>query len=444
MEGAYPSSGLVYSSALELESIPSTDVGILGSEWVSFHPQTSVREQNSDLTFVYNPSTLHYVQPNSVYVYMRCQIQKKDGSKLTATDMAAPCFNFAAGLFSSCDVYLNNTLVSRSNNLYPYSVHLQNLVSTTAAYKSSVLANTQMFMEDTSSSSNDAENDGFKYRFALANLSKTFEIALRPQQNVFECNRFLPPNVGFRLIFRRSLPQFCLVGEEISSNKDGSCPFRVYIDQAVLFIKRHVILPDIQQRHMAILNSGQRLNFPLNNNIMKAFTIPPNTTSVLSQTLFDSNIPNTLIMTFVKTSSVSGTLEQSPFLLQPLGVTYVQIKTDGDINTSQEVTIDENSNTLLQGITSICMSNMTPPSGSGITFRNQNPQYKYKLNFCLVFDLAASSNSNTYSLPRRGSVKTEIRLTENSDSITCIVLGKFDALLQIGKDYEVFSDINLS
>jgi hypothetical protein len=81
---------------------------------------------------------------------------------------------------------------------------------------------------------------------------------------------------------------------------------------------------------------------------------------------------------------------------------------------------------------------------NGLSLRPKYAFWKYKLNFCIVFDLASSANPNTYSLPRRGSVKAEIRLKSNTESLTCIVMCRYDALLQIGKDYEVYSDLNLS
>jgi hypothetical protein len=372
-------------------------------------------------------------------------VVKADGEDCTTSDNVTVTNNLAASVINSCDVYLNNTLVSRSNNLFPYSVHLQNLVGTSGAYKSTVLAATQLFTEDNSSDAADvSNNDGFKERFHITSPSKMFEIAIRPGQSIFESNRYLPTNVGFRLVLRRSLSQFCLVGQDERSLKDDVCPYKLFIEQAVLSMKRHVVLPDIQHRHLALLNNGQRLNYPLKHSILKAFVIPPNTTSVLSQILFDSNIPSTVVMAFVTTKAFNGSIDTSPFILTPNGVEFVQIKTEGDLSVTQEITIDNSKNKLLQAYQTMYAGNPSTTLENGLSLRPKYPFWKYKLNFCIVFDLASSANPNTYSLPRRGSVKTEIRLKSNTESLTCIVMGRYDALLQIGKDYEVYSDLNLS
>jgi hypothetical protein len=279
---------------------------------------------------------------------------------------------------------------------------LQNLVGTSGAYKSTVLAAAQLLIEDTSSDAADvSNNDGFKERFHITSPSKMFEIAIRPEQSIFESKRYLPPNVGFILVLRRSLSQFCLVGQDERSLKDDVCPYKLFIERAILYMKRHIVLPDVQHRHLALLNNGQRLNYPLKHSILKAFVIPPNTTSVLSQKLFDSNIPSTVVMAFV---------------------TYQ----------------------LLQAYQTMYAGNPSSTLENGLSLRPRYPFWKYKLKFCIVFDLASSANPNTYSLPRHGSVMTEIRSKSNTESLTCKVMGLYDALLQIGKDYEVYSDLNLS
>jgi hypothetical protein len=79
--------------------------------------------------------------------------------------------------------------------------------------------------------------------------------------------------------------------------------------------------------------------------------------------------------------------------------------------------------------------------GKGISSRSQYPYYQYKYNFCVVFDLITSTSDESFVLPKRGQVKLDSKLKSNVNSITCIALGQTDSIIQIGKDFEIYTDI---
>jgi hypothetical protein len=43
-------------------------------------------------------------------------------------------------------------------------------------------------------------------------------------------------------------------------------------------------------------------------------------------------------MAFVTTNAFNGSIDTSPFILTPNGVEFVQIKTEGDLSVTQEIT----------------------------------------------------------------------------------------------------------
>jgi hypothetical protein len=317
MSGAYEGSQLTYSSALDLVSIPPTECGFNSSEWYSFHPETSVKDQNADIIFNYNASSQHYIQLDSAYLYIKAKVVKQNGENITISDQVKLVENVGAALFNSYDLYFNDTLTSRSNTLYAYRSHLQDLLTTSTSYKAQVLATNKLYIEDKSSSVTSMENGGFKERFRITSTSKLLELVVRPREPIFQSNRLIPPNVSFRLVFRRSSPKFVLVGTDSRSSKTSEpFPYILQIESCVFFMKRHIVLSDIFQHHMSILNRPNgRLKYPVKNLSMKSFIIPPNTTSVLGQVLFSHHIPRTLVLAFPDTDQVVGSLETSPYML---------------------------------------------------------------------------------------------------------------------------------
>jgi hypothetical protein len=168
----------------------------------------------------------------------------------------------------------------------------------------------------------------------------------------------IPPNVSLRMVLRRSPPQFVLVGVDSrtkSSSSSKPFPYSLHIDNCIFFIKRHVVLPEIQNHHLSILNrANTRLNYPVKNKWIKSFIIPPNTSSVQSQVLFSHNIPTTIELAFAPTDQVNGSIDTSPFVLEDCSLEYIQVKTEGDLNNTFEINMDPTHSLHLQA--SNCLS----------------------------------------------------------------------------------------
>jgi hypothetical protein len=91
----------------------------------------------------------------------------------------------------------------------------------------------------------------------------------------------------------------------------------------------------------------------------------------------------------------------------------------------------------------VSLSQRNAMIGNGISIRHASPYYQYKYNFCVVFELITTTNPDSFVVPKKGQVKVDLRLKSNDKSITCIVMGQLDSQIQIGKDNEIFGDINI-
>jgi hypothetical protein len=231
-----------------------------------------------------------------------------------------------------------------------------------------------------------------------------------------------------------------------SSSSSEPFPYSFHIDNCIFifFIKRHVVLPEIQNHHLSIFNrANTRLNYPVKNKWIKSFIIPPNTSSVQSQVLFSHNIPTTIVLAFAPTDQVNGSIDTSPFVLEDCSLEYIQVKTEGDLNNTFEINMDPTHSLHLEAYLTVSLSQRNGMIGNGISIRHAIPYYQYKYNFCVVFELITTTNPDSFVVPKKGQVKVYFRLKSNDKSITCIVMGQLDSLIQIGKDYEIFGDINI-
>jgi hypothetical protein len=113
-----------YAAELDLGNIPATDIGIVNSEYHSYFPVFSVKDAGNPVQFIIPSSNNLYLNLDSSFLYLKLRILKSDGTKLTSTDSVAPTFNFFRSLFSSCEIMMNSTVVSKSATLFPYRGHI--------------------------------------------------------------------------------------------------------------------------------------------------------------------------------------------------------------------------------------------------------------------------------------------------------------------------------
>jgi hypothetical protein len=130
-------------------------------------------------------------------------------------------------------------------------------------------------------------------------------------------------------------------------------------------------------------------------------------------------------------------------MLETNSVEYILVKCEGDANSTFEVNIDEDKELNLQAFQTLAVAQRNPMIGNGISSRSQYAYYQYKYNFCVVFDLITSTIAESFVLPKRGQAKLDLKLKSNVNSITCIALGQTDSIIQIGKDFEIYTDINI-
>jgi hypothetical protein len=171
------------------------------------------------------------------------KIIKSDGAKLAATDIVAPTHDFFGSLISGVEVSFNGYPISSSGKLYGYKHHLFNLLTYGAGYKSSILSEELYFPDSKPNKFVLNENEGFKKRQELAALSAEFECIGSINEAIFKQQRYVPGDVNLQLTLRRNDPKFCLVSSDANKN------YKVVISEAVLYIKRHVLSPEVQSYH---------------------------------------------------------------------------------------------------------------------------------------------------------------------------------------------------
>ena len=166
-------------TGLDLFSVWPTQTSIENGMYVQYQPLAAL-EGTSTIEFCINQKAAgEYLDLANTYLHIKTRITDSNGLPLKKDISIGPVNNFFHSLFSQVDISLNNTLVTPSENTYPFKAYLENTLNYDRGAKISQLSS-EYYYRDTSHKMDDMRldggNSGFKTRASLWQESKTMEM----------------------------------------------------------------------------------------------------------------------------------------------------------------------------------------------------------------------------------------------------------------------------
>lgn len=113
----------------ELFSSSPTDTTCDYSMYEEFQPVINVQDSTSKIKFQIPGNGHHYLDLGDSFLYLKLKVVQKGGTYLEDTSKMGTSNLLLHSLFSQVDIYLNEKLVSTSNNANPYRAYMENLLS---------------------------------------------------------------------------------------------------------------------------------------------------------------------------------------------------------------------------------------------------------------------------------------------------------------------------
>ena len=159
---------------LDLFSTPPT-MAALEESWSTEYLPTNSIDDNSPIKFTVSGDSNHYLDLHSSYFYFEVSITKEDGTNIDANTEVGPVNLLAHSMFQQVDVWLNDTLITSSSNLYHYRAMFETLLSYSDEAKKSQLS-MSLYSKDTPGEMDDIgdANQGLVSRRSFTAESKKF------------------------------------------------------------------------------------------------------------------------------------------------------------------------------------------------------------------------------------------------------------------------------
>lgn len=428
----HPLSSESINTGLDLFSLPPTQTSVEDGEFIEYNPLAAL-SRNSPIEFSIRSNSLDYIDFGNTYLHVRAKITNEDGSDLAAETVVAPVNYFLHSLFSQVDVYLNDTLITNSNSLYPYRAYIEATLSYSDEAKKGQLS-AAMYYPDTPGhldSLDETQNSGLKERKSMTAGSKTVDMYGRLHTDMMSQNRFLLNGVDVKIRLTPSKHAF-------HQMSDGTTTTVSQITHASLFIRKVKLNPAIVLAHGKALEKTTA-KYPLNRVQTKAFSVGKGLMHCVQDNIFQSQLPKRLVIGLVHSEGFLGQYKRNPFLFGHFGVNYVGLSIDGKLIPNKPLCPDFSNKQYVRSFFHHYM-------GLGQQQQNGGPSISYDQfgsDFTLfVWDLSGNlSDGNQVELIRTGSLRLELKFAKALEHpIHIVVYGELDSLIEIDKSRSILLD----
>ena len=211
-------------------------------------------------------------------------------------------------LFSQVDVSLNDTLISPSENTYPYRAYIEATLNYGRdATKSQLTAS--LFYRDSSHHFNDTQgndNSGLKVRRELTVRIREVDMMGRLHTDITAQDRYLLNGVNVKIRLIPSKRAFNLMAHGVNPS------FVSTSTRASLLVRKCKLNPPVALAHAKALERGT-VKYPLKRVVIKTFSIPQNNLSAVQDNLFLSQLPTRIVIGLVDSAAFNGHYSKDSF-----------------------------------------------------------------------------------------------------------------------------------
>ena len=410
-------------SELNLMFTPPTQAMIMSGYYVDTYPLNNI-DNNTPIEFEIKGSKDEYIDTGKMFLQVIAQIVDETGRDLVNTTICAPVNNLAHSLYQQVQVEYNNTPVNSPVNSYSYLAYLCTLLNYGADAKNSHLKSS-LWAKDTAEQFDNinpakmntatppvarAYNKGFVERGDVVSLSKPFELYSRVHVYAFNTDRLLLNLVDIKIKLTKQKHSFCLMGD---------AKLRVKFPQAVLYVRKVLVNPDVVAAHQKLMET-HNAQYPIRRTEIKNFPIVKGLSKTIINNLTNGTIPSRVVLGLVLSKSYEGDYATNPYNFQHFNATRVALVVDGkEVDKAFELDYAKDKFTRAYHSLFTAISGDIGDNGLDIT------KHDYKNGNCLyAFDLSADlCNSDHFNLVKIGNTRLEIDFSTGVvDNVTVVVM----------------------
>ena len=358
-------------------------------------------------------------------------LKKGDDSNVVDATKVAPVNGVLHSLFQQVQVTLKDSLVTHSNNMYPYRAHIENLLTYSSAAKNNWMS-TMGWVTDDAGKCDDEANTAFAKRKAplkggrLADYKGRLHIDLGFQEKI------LPSNLDVRITLTPTKPEFWL-----QSFDDGGT-YKASIEAATLYVRRVKLTPTKQIAFEKDI-AKRALRIPITYVTMKNVSIPSGVSSYNQDGLFTGPLPTLVVMGLVSNEAFVGDIGKSPYRFQHFNLNSLVLRVNGKSYPSRPLTPDYGTSNFLD-----CYQTLAQALGTQFDDFDNGITPDHYLDGCTLyaFNLTPDQCVHNNTL-QTGSVDISMRFSGRlAETATLVVYSQFQNNVIIDQHRNCLTDVH--
>lgn len=443
------------TSPLEWFKVLPTQTSVEKSATVEYQSLTALRP-NVPLEFYVPASTEDYFDLLNSRLYINCKIVSATGAACTAAQVAAPVNDLLNSLWSNVELYLNDRLVSHSNNMHGYVSMFSHLIhdseesleserSMRLIYKdtpsqmnchNALLRNEENTIvgldlgDDGAVVAEEQGNRGLYLRYRHTHLSKNVELMGPLRIDIFEQDRYLPNGVDIKLRFHPQKRTFALMA--------ANNHFKIEISEAYLLMRKVRPSPGVLLGHSDALAKGPA-KFPITRKECKCFAVSTGLRGFKKDNIFLGQLPKRIVIGMVGGDAFAGSVTENPYNFQHFNINHLQMYVDGEPVRNQPLRPNTTTGKYLQCYETLFRGLNRLDGEKGSIIKRSDWDKGYAL---FAFDLTPDMDSDDhYALIKHGNLRLDIEFANAlTASINILVYAEFDNIIEITADRHIAFD----
>ena len=432
----HPKSCESVHTGLDLFSVPPTQTAVRDGQWVEYHPLATLAP-NAPIEFIVSGATADYIDMNNSYLHVKAKVTKNDGSAPLAAEVGfAPVNYWMHSLFSQVDVLLNDTLVTPSENTYPYRAYIESTLNYGREAKETHLTSA-LYYQDTAAqldSRDETLNAGFKKRHDHAHLGRVVDMEGRLHCDIFHQNRLLMNGVDVKIRLIPSKSSFNLIGPDDT--------YRSIITHASFFARKIRLNPAVALAQAKALEIAPA-KYPVKRVVVKTFTVPRGNASVVQDNLFLSQTPNRLVIGLVASDAFNGSIITNPFNFATHDVSFLSLYLDGKQVPSKPLQPNFAEGQFIRAYYNSMVASGLANRDAGSNISRDDFAGGFAL-YSLDLTPSLLDDNELFELVKSGALRLEIKFSRAQNaSLTVVVWAEMDNMIEIDRSRQVLTNFSL-
>ena len=424
-------------SELDLLHTPETQAMILSGKWVDYHP-VALLDGDAPIEFRIAGSGDEYIDLSRTYLYAEVSFVDKDGKNL-ANQVLGPTNYLLHSKFASCDISLNDTLVTSQIAMYAYRSYIEMLTNYGEDAKLTHLQSALYYkdtpgqMETLETTDSSKANTGWLKRREIMGKSKTIDLFGRLHADIFFQDRYLINNVEMKIRLTRNKSSFCYIGSDDSH--------KIKIKKAVLYVRKAKINPEVMLAHAQIMEKTT-IKYPIRRVETKVITLSSGLMNSINDNISTGALPSRVVLGLVDSDAYNGAHNKNPYNFKNYKLTKISFALDGEDVPHKAIDLDFKNDNYILGYYSLFNGMDKSISDSGNFIERMDYPSGYTLfSYDLTGDLC---NGSHFNLIRSGNLRLSLTFAEALPNVVnCIIYMEYQNIIEINKNRQVLFDYTI-